>query len=99
MAATDVVRVLQGGRDLDNYQGKLIVVAGHSQDGAPKIRRHRRRHAPCVSKSVPVFQPDDLTMLVGPASNGALLELGVITAEGIDFIVHAMNARPEYLGD
>ncbi len=46
-----------------------------------------------------VFKPDDLTMLVGAASNGALLEIGVIPAEGIDFIVHAMSARPKYLGD
>ena len=38
-------------------------------------------------------------MIIGAASNGALLEVGVITAEGIDFIVHAMSARPKYLGD
>lgn len=46
-----------------------------------------------------VFEPDDLTMLVGAANDGALLEIGVIAAEGIDFIVHAMSARPKYLGD
>ena len=46
-----------------------------------------------------VFEPDDLTMIIGAATNGALLEIGVATAEGIDFIVHAMSARPKYLGD
>ncbi len=46
-----------------------------------------------------IFEPDDLTMIIGAAINGALLEVGVITAEGIDFIVHAMSARPKYLGD
>ena len=48
---------------------------------------------------VRIFEPDDLTMIIGAAINGALLEIGVITAEGIDFIVHAMSARPKYLGD
>lgn len=46
-----------------------------------------------------VFEPDDLTMIIGAATNGAPLEVGVTTAEGIDFIVHAMSARPKYLGD
>ncbi len=46
-----------------------------------------------------VFTPDDLSLIIGAATNGALLEIGVATAEGIDFIVHAMNARPKYLGD
>jgi len=48
---------------------------------------------------VRVFEQDDLVMLIGPATNGALLEIGVAHAEGIDFIVHAMSARPKYLGD
>ncbi len=33
------------------------------------------------------------------SENGALLEIGIAPAEGIDFIVHAMSARPKYLGD
>ncbi len=37
-------------------------------------------------------------MIIGAETNGALLEMGVITAEGIGFIVHAMSARPKYLG-
>ncbi len=46
-----------------------------------------------------VYETEDLTMLVGAAINGAILEIGVAAAEGIDFIVHAMPARPKYLGD
>ena len=44
-----------------------------------------------------VFELDDLTMLVGPDRSANLLEVGVTTAEGIDFIVHAMAARPRFL--
>ena len=44
-----------------------------------------------------VFELDDLTMLIGPDRSAALLEIGVATAEGIDFIVHAMAARPRFL--
>ena len=44
-----------------------------------------------------VFELEDLTMLIGPAQSASLLEIGVATAEGIDFIVHAMPARPGFL--
>lgn len=44
-----------------------------------------------------VFDLDDLTMLVGPDRAGGLLEIGVATAEGINFIVHAMPAREKFL--
>jgi len=44
-----------------------------------------------------VFELDDLTMLVGPDRSANLLEVGVTTAEGIDFIVHAMAVRPRFL--
>lgn len=44
-----------------------------------------------------VLDLDDLTMLIGPDRAGGLLEIGVATAEGIDFIVHAMAARPKFL--
>ena len=40
---------------------------------------------------------DDLTMLIGPDESATLLEIGVAHAEGIDFIVHAMAARPKFL--
>ena len=44
-----------------------------------------------------VFVIDDLVMLVGATSTGAFLEIGVSTAEGIEFIVHAMPARTKFL--
>ena len=43
-----------------------------------------------------VLQLDDLVMLVGPSSTGQLLEIGVSRADGIDFIIHAMPARPKF---
>jgi hypothetical protein len=36
-------------------------------------------------------------MLIGADEAGRLLEIGVSTAEGVDFIVHAMTARPRFL--
>jgi len=44
-----------------------------------------------------VFELDDLTMLVGPDRSANLLEVGVTTADGIDFIVHVMTVRPRFL--
>jgi len=44
-----------------------------------------------------VFEADELTILIGAASDGALLEVGVAVADGIEFIIHAMPARPKYL--
>jgi len=40
---------------------------------------------------------DDLTMLVGPASDGALLEIGVLDLNGDDSVViHAMPLRQKF---
>jgi hypothetical protein len=36
-------------------------------------------------------------MLIGADEAGRLLEIGVATGEGIDFIVHAMPSRPRFL--
>ena len=44
-----------------------------------------------------VFKLDDLIMLTGADRSGQLLEVGVATAEGIDFIIHAMAARAKLL--
>jgi hypothetical protein len=44
-----------------------------------------------------VFRLDDLTMLIGPDQSTRLLEVGVGTAEGVEFIVHAMLARPKFI--
>lgn len=45
-----------------------------------------------------VFGVDEMALLIGADEAGRLLELGVATAEGIDFIVHAMAARTKFLG-
>lgn len=44
-----------------------------------------------------VFTFGDLTMLIGPDRAARMLEVGVATAEGIEFIVHAMRARAKFL--
>ena len=44
-----------------------------------------------------VFSLDDLIMLIGADQAGNLLEIGVATGEGVEFIVHAMPARPRFL--
>jgi len=44
-----------------------------------------------------VFDLEELTMLVGPDESATLLEIGIAHAEGIDFVVHAMVARPKFL--
>lgn len=53
--------------------------------------RHAYRHP------IRVFDLDDLTMLIGPDTTARMLEIGVAEAEGIEFIVHAMPARPKFL--
>ena len=40
---------------------------------------------------------DDVTMLIGPDASARMLEVGVAQAEGIEFIVRAMAARPKFL--
>lgn len=44
-----------------------------------------------------VFDLDDLTMLIGADTTGRLLEIGVAMGEGVEFIIHAMAARPSFL--
>lgn len=44
-----------------------------------------------------VEMDDDLTMLTGPATNGALLEIGVLDIAGEDpVVIHAMSLRPKF---
>ena len=38
-----------------------------------------------------------LTMLIGPDTSARLPEIGVAETEGVEFIVHAMAARPKFL--
>ena len=44
-----------------------------------------------------VFELDDLTMLIGSDATARLLEIGVASAEGFEFIVHAMPTRDKFL--
>jgi len=44
-----------------------------------------------------VFALDDLTMLIGADESARTLEVGIATAEGVEFIVHAMAARKMFL--
>jgi len=40
---------------------------------------------------------ENLTMLIGPASDGALLEVGVLDLDGDDPVaIHAMSLRPKF---
>jgi hypothetical protein len=39
---------------------------------------------------------DDITMMIGPGRDGALLEIGVLDLDGDPVIVHAMPLRPKY---
>ena len=40
---------------------------------------------------------DELVMLIGPASNGALLEIGVLDPEGDDpVVIHAQSLRAKF---
>ena len=46
---------------------------------------------------VRVFEVGDLVMLIGGDRGGRLLEVGLAEAEGIEFIVHVMPARPKFV--
>jgi hypothetical protein len=79
-------------------QGKLIVWIRRSWRAS--ARRHGvgdddMLHA--YHRPIRVFDVDGLVMVIGADEAGRLLEIGLATAEGIDFIVHAMPARPRFL--
>ena len=70
----------------------------------PAILASARRHGVldddmlhAYRNPIRVFDVDDLIMLIGPDQSATLLEIGVAHGEGIDFIVHAMAARPKFL--
>lgn len=69
-----------------------IILASARKHGVPDSDiLHAYRHP------TRVLHLDDLTMLIGASANGDLLEIGVTAAENIDFIIHAMPARPKFL--
>lgn len=44
-----------------------------------------------------ITMDDDLTMLIGSARDGALLEIGVLDLDGEDAVaIHAMPLRPSF---
>lgn len=69
-----------------------VILASARRHG---IRDNNMLHA--YRNPIRVFEVHDLTMLIGPDESATLLEIGVAHAEGIDFIVHAMAARPKFL--
>ena len=79
------------------HQGKLIhvdpvILASARKHGiSDDDMLHAYRHP------IRVFDLDDLTMLIGPDTSARLVEIGIVEAEGIEFIVHAMAARPKFL--
>lgn len=46
-----------------------------------------------------IEQPEGVTLVVGPARDASLLEVGLVEAEDVDglFVIHAMPARDKYL--
>ena len=69
-----------------------VILASARRHG---IRDENMLHA--YRNPIRVFEVDDLIMLIGPDESATLLEIGVAHGEGIDFIVHAMAARPKFL--
>lgn len=69
----------------------VILASGRKHDVTDQDMLHAYRNP------VRVFELDDLTMLIGPAESGLLLEIGVARSDEIDFIVHAMPARARFL--
>lgn len=69
----------------------MIVRSARKHQIADDDMLHAYRHP------IRVFDLDDLTMLVGADTAGRMLEIGVATSDGIDFIVHAMPARDKFL--
>lgn len=69
-----------------------VVLASARRHGiADDDMLHAYRHP------IRAYEFDDLTMLIGPDHAARLLEIGVATAEGIEFIVHSMAARSKFL--
>jgi hypothetical protein len=69
----------------------VIVRSARKHQVADDDMLHAYRHP------IRVFDLDDLIMLVGADTAGRMLEIGVATSDGIEFIVHAMPARPKFL--
>lgn len=68
-----------------------VIVESARKHGVPDADILHAYHHP-----IRVLLLDDLTMLIGPDLAARLLENGVSTSEGIDFVIHAMPARSKF---
>lgn len=82
---------------MEPHQAKLMDVDPVILQSARKhgIHDHDMLHA--YRNPIRAFDLDGLTVLIGAATDGRLLEIGVADAEEIEFIVHAMTARDKFL--
>ncbi len=77
-------------------QGRLMVV------DPVILASARSTRSPTTTCSTPTatrseYSTSTKAMLIGPDTAARFLEIGVSEAEGIEFIVHAMSARPRFL--
>jgi hypothetical protein len=52
-----------------------------------------RTHSPVAASD----DQTDFVMLVGPDQSGNLIEVGIVVTDDIEYAVHAMRARNQYL--
>ncbi len=69
----------------------MIVASARKHGITDDDMLHAYRHP------IRVFDLDDLDVLIGADHSGRMLEIGVATAEGMEFIVDAVAARPKFL--
>jgi len=51
-----------------------------------------------MRNAIRLHQEDEFTMLVGPATDGSLLEIGILDADTDDpVVIHSMPLRPNHL--
>ena len=55
------------------------------------------RHAVENSVAGGGVDDNDFMMLVGPDQSGNILEIGIVVTDDIEYAIHAMRARTEYL--
>jgi hypothetical protein len=76
---------------IDDIMDPVILASARKHGVTDEDMLHAYRHP------IRVFEFDDLTMLVGADPAGRMLEIGTATADGVEFILHAMAARPKFL--
>lgn len=67
-------------------------------EAGAQARRRGTRRAACIAQrdACRIVMDEDLTMLIGPAVDGRLLEVGVLDLDGDDpVVIHAMSLRPK----